>query len=160
MLLDEDKQNIINQILQFNDLTILELSNFINNGPKTYKNTQKNIKLNVSLIDKIFNSFHFSTITKTTTEKIIFKNVINTYFNTDVIKSETDTAKHTRNYIDEQYENFFIWGANWLNITKRNYNDDQFIDDYNDKETDEKIFKTNMKKLNDCLDDILTDEDN
>ena len=160
LLLDEDKQNIINQILQFNDLTILELSNFINNGPKTYKNTQKNIKLNVSLIDKIFNSFHFSTITKTTTEKIIFKNVINTYFNTDVIKSETDTAKHTRNYIDEQYENFFIWGANWLNITKRNYNDDQFIDDYNDKETDEKIFKTNMKKLNDCLDDILTDEDN
>lgn len=89
-----DDHHIFRKIQDFNQL------------PTCFPIDIKKTKLNDNILDDIFNNFSFRTITKNSDTKKILKEIYNTYFSKNIIKTET-INKHASYIIDEDVYNYY-----------------------------------------------------
>jgi hypothetical protein len=96
--------NIFQKIKEFNN----------NDGIFPTEDELKCIALNKTIIDDIFKQFKFKYITEKTTPKKIIKEIFNTFFMKNIIKSTytTDSKKNVEYETDSDYYNYFYDFAN------------------------------------------------
>ncbi len=94
---DGGNVNVINEIFKYNDMSFDCMTT----------DAIRNMKLNDDLINDVFNNFSFKYLSRKSSHMIIVKNVINTFFNKDIIKRETDISKHCSYYIDDVDKDMF-----------------------------------------------------
>ena len=90
------------------------------------KNGLKSIKLSSTIVDRIFDEFKFKYLNKKSPTITILKNIYNTYFGKDLVKSLPDTSNHIHYITDVASNVLYEFCKKFLildNETKITYND-------------------------------------